>query len=95
MKTREEIRDLYFELNRIDSLKSIQKSLHKLAELDCNYGLTPKQEKREQSLIKKAEVIASEINCNLYYQGDPRGCALWLVCEDDKKSRNYTNGIPL
>ena len=95
MKTRDEIRNLYFELNRIERLKSIQKSLHKLAEFSCNYELTERQQTREDNLIKKAEAIASEINCAVYYQGDPRGCALYLVCEEDKKGHNYTNGIPL
>lgn len=86
MKTETELRDLNFELYRIEELKKISQSLHKLAEADCNFGLTKRQETRKANLIEKAQELASEIGLTIYHQGDPRGCALYLLSQDMNKN---------
>lgn len=84
------------ELRRIvyylDKLRLIAKSLHKLDEYACNYGLTPRQEKRLERLEKLAEDIAHEMGFKSYHQGDPRGASLYLL---DKKTdeNNYSSGL--
>ncbi|MFH1461456.1 MAG: hypothetical protein ABIF12_00705 [bacterium] len=94
MKTNKALRNLSFELYRIEELKKISRSLHKLAEYDCNFGLTDRQQKREDNLRKKAAELAQEIGFVIYYQGDPRGCALYLLSKDMNKN-NYNSGIAL
>ena len=64
---------------RLGELRRISKSLHGLSENACNYGLTPRQEKREKNLEKQAEKLADELGFQVYFQGDPRGCALYLL----------------
>jgi hypothetical protein len=65
---------------RIEELRKISRSLHYLAEAACNYGLTPRQEKRQDRLEAQAKQYAKEIGgVKVYFQGDPRGCALYLV----------------
>jgi len=64
---------------RLGELRKISRSLHRLSENDCNYGLTDRQEKREQKLEKRAAELAVELGFQAYFQGDPRGCALYLV----------------
>ena len=94
MKNETELRNLNFELSRIEALRKISRSLHHLAEVSCNYGLTPRQETREKNLLKKAETLAAEIGLKIYHQGDPRGCALYLLSED-MNVNNYSSGIAL
>lgn len=60
-------------------LQQISRSLHRLDENSCNYGLTERQEKREERLEKTAESIAKEYGFVSYHQSDPRGWSLYLV----------------
>lgn len=76
-------------INIYRELQKIAKSLHSLDEADCNYGLTPRQEKREENLVYKAEELASEIGLKAFHQSDPRGCSLYLV--DPKNKEYYMN----
>ena len=85
MKTRIRMRN-YGELIRAgisDShamqLQAISRALHRLDEASCNYGLTPRQEKREENLEQKAMAIAREYGSIAYHQSDPRGWSLYLV----------------
>lgn len=73
-----------------DSLRKIARSLHKLDEHNCNYGLTSNQERRERKLEDRAQEIANLLGYKLYRQGDPRGCPLYLM---DNNCREYTDGI--
>ena len=74
MKTQEEIRNLYFELNRIDSLRSIQKSLHKLAE----------ERSEAEKCIEQLDRINDLIVTNRY------GQQLRNPAESDKHTEGYT-----
>lgn len=38
---------------------------------------------RETGAVKRAQAIAARYGLTAYYQGDPRGCALYLVRPDD------------
>lgn len=64
---------------RLGELRKISRSLHRLSECSCNYGLTDRQEKRKERLEKKAVELGKELGFKVYFQGDPRGCALYLV----------------
>jgi len=80
---------------RMRELKKIAKSLHHLDECSCNYGLTPRQETRETNLEKKAEEIAKEMGLILYRQGDPRGCSLYLLENEEDRDSYSTKGLAI
>lgn len=54
-------------------LARISAQLHRLAEHDCNYGLTPRQQKRRERLEADARAIAKGWRVPIEFQGDPRG----------------------
>jgi len=83
MKELKTISELKRFLYMFKDLQKIGRQLNKLSENSCNYGLTDRQEKREDNLIKKADKIAKEFNLRTYYQGDPRGLSLYLVLEKE------------
>jgi len=65
---------------RLGELRRISRSLRRLSENACKYGLTPRQKKREENLEKKAEKLADELGFQALFQGDPgEGCALYLL----------------
>lgn len=67
-------------------LKEIARSLHRLNEEACNYGLTPRQEKRQDNLETEAGELARECGfATAYNQGDPRGGPLYLLDEEQAK----------
>jgi len=76
----------------IGELRKIANGLHKLDENACNYGLTPRQEKREERLEKKGAEIAKELGLKFYHQGDPRGASVYLI-DKTMNDSNYTNGV--
>lgn len=55
------------------ALGEIADKLHRLAEAECNYGLTPRQEKRRERLQENARDIAKGWGVPIEFQGDPRG----------------------
>jgi len=75
-------------------LLRISKSLNQLATNDCNYGLTARQEKREDNLFKKAQQLAKQVGLKAYHQGDPRGCSLYLI-DKTMDDTTYNNGIAI
>lgn len=77
---------------RFKELQKIAVSLHRLDINQCNYGLTPRQEKRMENLEKKANDIAKGFNLKAYHQDDPRGGTLYLI-DDTMNQSNYHNGI--
>lgn len=77
----------------IENLRKIAKSLHRLDENACNYGLTKRQETREMHLETQAKELAHQIDLYAYHQGDPRGCSLYLV--EDPNDTEYTKGIAI
>lgn len=82
---------LYF----IRNLQKISRSLHKLDENACNYGLTKRQETRQKNLLQEAQTLAQKLGLHTYHQGDPRGCSLYLVEDTKDIDQYYTNGIAL
>jgi hypothetical protein len=53
-------------------------SLHGLAEGECNYGLTPRQEKRRETLRAKVDEIAKRYAARPEHANDPRGFVVRL-----------------
>jgi len=76
-------------------LVKISQSLHALDENACNYGLSKRQEKRQENLEKKADLLAKDIGLYVYHQGDPRGCSLYLTKNKTRQEYNYTDGIAI
>lgn len=98
MSERAALRTDIWSLKRQDAalqeLRKISRSLHGLAEVQCNFGLTPWQEKRQERLEKDAEALAWTLGLKAYHQMDPRGCALYLVPEtlsDEEVDSNYSS----
>jgi hypothetical protein len=90
------------ELKRVDyrlgELRKISKRLHHLCEVNCNTGLTPRQETAEKNLEKRATLLALDLGAKFYYQRDPRGCAVYLVPEewmDDYTDSHYSDGLAI
>jgi len=72
----EEIRKI---IRNYEELQKISKSLSRLDIKACNYGLSQRDEKREDKLEKQAKNLAQEIGLKIYHQTDPRGCSLYLI----------------
>jgi hypothetical protein len=75
-----------------DQLVKIAKQLHHQDENSCNYGLTPRQEKRVERLEKEADKIAKSMGLYAYHQSHPRGGSLYLT-ENRKADSDYYNGV--
>ncbi len=52
--------------------------LYRYAETECNYGLTPEQNKRVESLEQKVKNLCAELGIKVTFNGDPRGYAVKL-----------------
>lgn len=79
-------------------LKKISRQLSKLDTNSTNGVIDDdKYNKREATLIKRAENLLAEFNAvdlKIYHQGDPRGCALYII-DATMDNTNYTNGIAI
>jgi predicted phage-related endonuclease len=93
MKTIKTINELRFVQNQMQQLQKISRQLHTLAENACNYGLSKRQETRQDNLMKQAEERAQLLGLHAYHQGDPRGCCLYLVEDNQGADTQYTDGI--
>jgi hypothetical protein len=62
----------------LDSMISLARAHHKLAEAACNGDLTPHQVKREQTIEKTIAAIAQVFNLTVHFDGDPRGFTVKL-----------------
>lgn len=60
---------------------AIGRMLQSLGVARCNYGLTPRQEKRDENLEKEAQRIAAFYGLKARAGGDPRGYVLNLSGE--------------
>lgn len=89
-----DINDLRYTINILERLKKISRKLNKLYTDDCNYGDTDKRHTKETKLENEAIDLAKEIGYGLYFQTDPRGCALYLI-DSPMNNSNYNNGIAL
>ena len=55
---------------------------------------------REAGALKRATAIARAHGCDIYHQGDPRGCALYIIRPGDIQDGHnvgscYTNGLAI
>ncbi len=73
-------------------LVSRAEQLHKLAEHDCNHGLSEAQERREEKLRGEVVEIASVGGFGVEFQGDPRGCVVRLTDPTNEQNGDYTGG---
>lgn len=73
-------------------LLPISRKLHRIAEANCNYGNTTRRDNQETKLLAQAEALAQRIGLHAYHQGDPRGCALYLI-DDTMIDSTYSNGL--
>ena len=73
-------------------LQRISHRLHQLDENACNYGLTPRQEKRVERLEEQAQAIAQKFHLTAYHQSDPRGWSLYLT---PPNTSQYTDGLAI
>ena len=83
---------------RLATLRKISRRLHSLHEAACNYGLSERQEKRESRLKDQAEGIAELFSFGIYFQDDPRGCAIYLIPREwtgEYASSNYPSGMAI
>jgi len=83
-----------------EELKKISRTLHRLDENMCNgykdwqgnwnEEAEKRAEKKEITILKRANEIVAKVGLIAYHQSDPRGCSLYLVKEGEEN--NYTNG---
>tara|TARA_Y100000310_G_C20106985_1_gene545355 strand:- start:162 stop:485 length:324 start_codon:yes stop_codon:yes gene_type:complete len=73
-------------------LQYLGRALHRSYENECNYGLTPLQERRERRLWAEVEDIAQEYGFYVKEQGDPRGWPIIIgtepLTEDGRNDRD-------
>ena len=52
---------------------------------------------REAGALRRAKTICERHGLTMYHQGDPRGCALWVIrprdCDRCTVESSYTNGV--
>lgn len=60
-------------------LPKIAAALSRLDTLDCNAGLTERQERQRDRLTESARAIAASVGARLYRQSDPRGYPIRLA----------------
>ena len=63
------------------ALQKIARSLHRLDEYSCNYGLSVKQEWNQERLANQAVRRVRPYGFRVYVQGDPRGWPLYLYTD--------------
>lgn len=78
--------------NQMPELHKISRALHKNDENDCNFACSPRRDRKEARLMKRADEIANLFDLVAYHQSDQRGCALYLI---KKGETEYTNGIAI
>jgi hypothetical protein len=66
----------------VATLRRYAKTLKTLAEADCNYGLTPRQETRRANLERSVAEIAALYGLGATCQGDPRGPVVRLTAPE-------------
>jgi len=85
---------LKFFIGEYQELQKIARQLYRLDENACNYGLTKRQETRQENLEMKAQKIAEKLGFKFYHQGDPRGLTGWLLTEE-QDALTHLSGIPI
>jgi hypothetical protein len=79
--------------NLVKKLHRYETTLHRLAEKDCNYGLSSKDDRKERSTWQNVRKVIHQISPEIIVRenGDPRGCIIELHLPD--KTHNYADGI--
>ncbi len=91
----ESLRSLQIAINIIERLRPISRKLRKYNEYQCNYGeLTKRQMTIQNKLIIKASELALDLGFKVYFQNDPRGCALYII-DETMDETNYNNGLAI
>jgi hypothetical protein len=67
-------------------------SIKALAEADCNYGLTDRQESRMVKLQERFRDIAEALGFEARTGGDPRGACAYLIDPNDRKGDGWGEG---
>ncbi|USM11448.1 hypothetical protein vBCbaSRXM_3 [Citromicrobium phage vB_CbaS-RXM] len=77
-------------------LVSRAERLHKLAEADCNYGLTEAQERTVEKLEGEVAEIAEAVGFRAECGGDPRGAVVKLYDpKDERAGDGFGGGFPV
>jgi hypothetical protein len=111
--------NLGFTLDDADQLLSIERTLHRWAEDECNGDITREEatgkpyrhygrgtrgpmqtvaipDREKAALARLARVMARHPDLVAYHQGDPRGCALYVLRKADVEGRDlnahYSSG---
>lgn len=86
-----------YEYDALMKLREISRKLHRLDEGDCNGRYSERAQKaadtRTENLEKSACELAAIFGLLAYHQSDPRGCSLYLITEEQKKSGDYSRGV--
>jgi len=91
----ESLISLQIAVNIVERLRPISRLLRKYHEHECNYGeLTTRQQKRYNKELERAKELANDLGFKLFLQGDPRGCALYII-DDTMNASNYSNGLAI
>jgi hypothetical protein len=110
---------LKFNLDEADQLLSIERTLHRWAEDECNGDITREEatdkpfrhygrgtsgpmqtvaipDREKGALARLARVMARHPDLVAYHQGDPRGCALYVLRKADVEGKDlnahYSSG---
>jgi len=79
----------------IDELQRIARLVRRLDEADCNTDFSTRRNKKRERLLQAAAQIAKSFDAEIYHQGDPRGCTLYLCDKEDANHQDYTRGIAI
>lgn len=70
----------------------LAESIKRLCEADCNYGLSPAQEKRQQRLEARFAALAGALGFEARTGGDPRGACAYLIDPDERRGDGWGEG---
>ena len=93
MESIKNIEDLKEFLSHYEELKKLARSLHNLYTQHCNYGLTPRQKKRQERLEVRVKEIAKKWRLHVNICSDPRGMPLCLHSDLEKLKYWRYDGI--
>jgi hypothetical protein len=74
-------------------LVRLAEGIKRLCEADCNQGLTPAQETRQNRLESRFAAIANRLGFNAKSGGDPRGACAYLIDPDEPRGDGWGDGF--
>jgi hypothetical protein len=72
-----------------DHLHRWNATLNRLNENECNYGLTPAEERKEERTKERATKYAAELGLTLDFNSDPRGSAIRIMTPKTKQYNSW------